>query len=616
MGEELQGKESQKRRGFPGTEGPIGKEQIEKIYKEYDECYKGKQATNQRIKEAETWYRRRQWDMNKTEEDEPASAYLFNALINKHADAMDNYPSANILPREESDTNTAQQLSKIVPAILERSGYEKVYSDCYWSKLKTGTSVTGVFWNKHIDNGLGDVEVREIDMLNMYWTPGIKNIQESKYLFITDLVSNDSLMATYPFLEGAGIDLHPEARHESDDYVDNSDKTTVIDCYYKKRVGTREVVHYLKFIPGQLLYASENDERYMDRGFYDHGKFPVVFDVMWPEKESPAGFGYIDIMKEPQRYIDKMDGIILRHAKRTGKPRILVSDAVGMNIEEFNSDSDIVHVAGSLDDLYYREIAINPLDAAVYNRLQGKIEELKETSGNTDYSQGNSNGGVTAASAIAALQEASSKLSRDMIRQTYTAFTEIVLLVIENIRQFYDEPRAFRVLGNQNGEYDFVQFSNEQMQPVTEGMGIDFAERKPVYDIKVSSQKASPYSKVAQNELAKELYGLGVFNPEMADQMLMMLEMMDFDGKDVIERKVRQNASLFRENQMLKEQMMKMAAIIDVQNGSSISGDMMASFQQQQGNERNQRTIQAREEKPEDLVSRAKQRTAERTNPT
>ena len=37
--------------------------------------------------------------------------------------------------------------------------------------------------------------------------------------------------------------------------------------------------------------------------------------------------------------------------------------------------------------------------------------------------------------------------------------------------------------------------------------------RRPVFDVKISAQKASPYSRIANNELAKELFGMGLFNP-------------------------------------------------------------------------------------------------------
>ena len=62
--------------------------------------------------------------------------------------------------------------------------------------------------------------------------------------------------------------------------------------------------------------------------------------------------------------------------------------------------------------------------------------------------------------------------------------------------------------------------------------------RLPVFDIKVSAQKKNVYTKVAQNELALQFFQLGFFNPQMVDQSLMCLEMMDFDDKDIIMQKI------------------------------------------------------------------------------
>jgi hypothetical protein len=69
--------------------------------------------------------------------------------------------------------------------------------------------------------------------------------------------------------------------------------------------------------------------------------------------------------------------------------------------------------------------------------------------------------------------------------------------------------------------------------------------RLPVFDIKVSAQKQNVYTKVSQNELALQFFKMGFFNPQLTDQTLMCLEMMDFDGKDGIMQKVAQNGTMF-----------------------------------------------------------------------
>jgi len=524
----------------------IGTKEVQaatKILAEYKSC---KTNLEKRIIENDRWWKLQHWGVigkGDAGDPEPASAWLFNCIANKHADAMDSYPEPCILPREKSDKTDAKMLSQIIPVLLEHNNFEKVYSDAWWYKLKTGTGCYGVFWNNSLENGFGDIDIRQLDILNMFWESGIKDIQKSRNVFTVELVDNDVLLSRYPELEGklvsgGGIDI---AKYVYDDNVNTDNKSAVVDWYYKKTISGKEVLHYCKFTGEEVLYASENVPELYKKGFYDHGKYPFVFDVLFMDEGTPCGFGYIDIMKDVQMYIDKLNQIILKNALQSGRRRFFISDNSGINEEEFADWSrEFVHTTGSLDDRNIKEINVSQLDGSIMNLLNQKIEELKETSGTRDVSYGGIAKGVTAASAIAALQEAGSKLSRDMIKSSYRAFREINYLIIELIRQFYNEPRCFRICGNSGGD-EFSYYTNSSIRERV--AGYDFAgtplSRKPIFDISVSSQRSNPFSVTAQNELAKELFNLGLFNPELADQALLCLEMMNFEGKDELAEKIK-----------------------------------------------------------------------------
>lgn len=569
------------RREPVGRSGKIGTEQVREAVLILQEYKNGKANLERRVISDEEWYKMRHWDEiaagdYNVNDPRPASAWLFNAIANKHADAMDNYPEPNVLPREESDKEDAKILSEILPVILERNGFEQTYSDTWWSKLKNGTGVYGVYWNNALENGLGDIDIKQLDLLNIFWEPGITDIQKSRNLFTVELVDNDILRSQYEFLgDTLGAKTVDVAQYRYDDSVDTSDKSAVIDWYYKVSDGSSEKLHYVKFVNDTVIYASENDPSYAERGYYDHGKYPVVFDTMFVTEGTPAGFGYIDAMKDVQMYIDKLNAIIIKNAFQAGKRRFFINDNGGVNEDEFADWSrDFVHVSGRISDDNIKEITVSQLDSSVMNMLTQKIDELKETSGNRDFSQGSTSGGVTAASAIAALQEAGSKLSRDMIKSAYRAFTKINYFVIELIRQFYDETRSFRIIGA-NGESSFVKYSNERIReqvvaPVA--VGDDVGYRRPIFDIKVTSQKASPFSKVAQNELAKELYNMGFFNPALAEQSLVALEMMDFEAKDIITDKITQNAAMYQQIQQLQMQVQQLTAALGGMNQTDNGG--------------------------------------------
>ena len=93
--------------------GKISKEFLSKALSEYQR-YKGdKEALNQRVRENDYWYKARYGRLINptTNETEPVTAFIFSAIENKYADAIDNYPQPNILEREPSDVDLSKILS-------------------------------------------------------------------------------------------------------------------------------------------------------------------------------------------------------------------------------------------------------------------------------------------------------------------------------------------------------------------------------------------------------------------------------------------------------------------------------------------------------------------------
>lgn len=488
-----------------------------KIYREH------KQAYDRRIIENNRWYKSRYMSNPDNVIPEPTTPYLFNVIANKHADAMDNYPEPNILERAERDSGTAQKLSKIVPLQLDLCDFKRTYSRAWWYKLKNGASCYGVFYNPKINN----IDIKRIDLLNLFWEPGIIDIQDSKFIFLTALIDNDELKQAYPHMADRFTGGNSMEILSYDDMQNTAkqdilrDKSLVVDCYYKKlHEDGRQSVELIKFYDGAILEASEDMG---NNGIYDHGMYPFVFDVLYPDEDSPVGFGFVDIVKNPQLYIDKLDSLISRNALISGKTRFMIKDNGGLNEYELTDLSkDIIHVAGSVSDENIRELQAKPMHAFIIQHRQNKIDELKEIAGNRDFQQGDTKGGVTAYSAIIALQQAGEKLARDMLVTGYDAYKDVVYLCIELMRQFYNNPRSYRI-SSDDGKCDYVTFESSEL---TDGY------HRAEFDISVSAEKNNPYSRIAQNQTLTELWQMGVFDPARADSSAILLEAMHIDGKE------------------------------------------------------------------------------------
>ncbi len=504
-----------------------------------------------------------QGNIKNTNIPKPTSAWLFSAVINKHADLMDNYPEAVCLPRESSDEASAKTLTEIIPVILERAGFEKTYSDNAWYKLKHGTCAYGVFWDSRADNGLGEIAVRPVDLLNLYWEPGITELEASHNVFCVSLMDKEDIIAAFPdsgFKDG-GKDI-TVAEYIRRDYVDTSDKCLVVDRYYKKlNKDGKTVLHMLKFAGGAILYSSEDDPECAERGLYDHGRYPFILDVLYPESGTPCGFGIIDVTKNPQMFIDKLDASILQHSLMAGNPRFFMKKNVGINKAQFlDWNEPIVEVEGDLTEERVRPISLSSLPAYVINVRNEKINEMKETSGNRDVNSGGTTGGVTSGAAIATLQEAGSKGSRDITSSSYRAFRGVVDLIIELMRQFYDENRCFRVVSPNSAKPKYIDFSNSQLKGAEREFGGEILSRVPIFDVDVKAQKRSPFSRLSQNETVMNLFKLGFFAPENAQQASIALEALEFDGKEQILEKVKEGATLLNTCNQLKARLEQITA--------------------------------------------------------
>lgn len=573
------------------TEPHFTPDKVSEVLQILHEYKDGKTTVDMKATENQEWWRLRHWNViqGKTEAGkakvEVGSAWAVNSILNKHADFMDSFPKANVLAREADDEEEAQILSKILPAIEEHTDAEQVYNTAGYDFLIDGTAITAVMWDPMAHDGMGDIKKTNVDIHNVFWQPGIEDIQQSKYFFDVSVADVNDVKLQYPDIAekigGGKQGFITEYIH--DDNINHQNDIEIINCYYKKlemrpvlinidpqtvaqHLVPREILHMAIIIGDQCVFCSEDNPEYQD-GFYKHGKYPYVFRKCFPVKDSPCGFGYLDIMKYPQRDIDKLDQAIMKNTMMKAKPRWWVKKNADINKEAFADwNEEIVEVGSGDLGSAVQQMDVDTLPAIVETHLEAKIDELKEISGNRDFSQGSTASGVTAASAIAALQEAGSKLSRDINKAMYRGSREEYYLEIELIRQFYTEPRTFRI-DDGSGRYEYMDYSNVNIAPQDITTPEGTRHKKSIFDLEVSAEKQSPFSRASQNETAKELYQMGLFAPDNATSALVCLDMMEFEGKEKIKQQIQQNDTFMQQFQQMQQLIIQLSPEAAVQIG-------------------------------------------------
>lgn len=554
---------------------------VKKLMEAFTQYKSARETLDAKIIENENWFKQAYWQylIDKAEGDEPVSGTLLNAILNKHADFMDNEPAPIFLAREKNDEREAERLSKVIPVVLENANWGEVYDRYCMYKIKQGVGCISATWDDTLENGLGDIVINYIDILRIYWEPNATDIQDSRYVFVLSLIDTDILKEQYNLSKDVddsfgGQDAIDILSYDDADQTILENKTIVIDCYERTFTDDgKQIVHLTKIANERVLESSMNDSE-LSEGIYEHGKYPFVIGQYVPLEGTLEGMGMIDINKNTQGYADKLGSLILNNAVVSSKQRWLMKKDGGINPSDLmDLSKDVIESSTSVDESAIRALQADTLPNIVNQIRLDRILELKEVAGNRDFNQGGTSGGVTAFGAIAALQEAGNKTTRDLVKANYREFKKLTTLVVELVREFYSEDRQFRITGENNNP-EYITFNNQNMvnqvsnieesyQELPDGTKVPIAEwepsyRKPLYDIQIIAQKENPFNTISHNQMMLDLFKLGAFNPEAATPAELLLDNMIFDGKEKIIQKIKENGGMFQQLQQMQQQMGQM----------------------------------------------------------
>jgi hypothetical protein len=278
-------------------------------------------------------------------------------------------------------------------------------------------------------------------------------------------------------------------------------------------------------LAGGAVLADSRD--YKPEGYFDHGQYPFVLTPLFVRKGSCLGYGIVDMFKTQQLYSDKLDQIVLKNALMASHNKLLVTEASGFDTEDLRDWSKEVHRGESLNGVTW--FSTPPLPAYIIGYIENIREGIKQESGANDFSRGMPTGGITAASAISALQEMSNKRSRTISRILHEAFRDAVRLEIQVEREFNFFTRQVSVtIEGETRRMDFESAMLVNFLPGQVAIPIEFL-------ITIKAQQESKSTAASQNELVLRMLQSGVMRPEQA------VELMVFDGKEQLLKQLKES---------------------------------------------------------------------------
>lgn len=511
----------------------------------------------------------------------PTTPTLFSTLESTLSDLMDYYPEATLLPQGPEDAQIADQLNLVVKAIHQKADYKPTYRDKTRELLVCGTSVEEIYWDNDLYNGLGDIRYRKIPVRNFMWDPLVKTVQDGRACFKFDFYHKSWFKQRWPDKDvrpggASGVDDDDSGRSYAN-LVEKDGRILYVEYWYKEEIGGKTVVQMAKIGGGTLLEHSKDTETgYM----YAHGLYPFIMEPLYAIDDCQYGFGLVDIFGDTQKYADEMDQIILKNARMASVPKVFVNEASGILDDDIRDWKKEIIKGNRVGNEDVRWFETKPLPSQVLTMYNQKLQQIKEESGQNEFARGEGGKGVTAASAITALQEASNKRSRMIREQTHDTFKRHIRMTLEFIAEFYTEGRTIRLLNNE------VTFRGDLMRYTVDNPETGTAEKGRIidFDINIETQPQSPFQKMQFNEMMLQFAQLQVISPRTAvsmmyferkDEVLALAEQDDKTKQQIVEMQQiieQQAAQLEQLGQQAQQQAQQMSGIVDQQVGNALGG--------------------------------------------
>ena len=501
-------------------------EQATALLTEFRSAYAGewrRQEHNERMYRGDHWYDVPMTDPN---EPRPVTPILQSTVENITADLMEQVPEAVIRPESAADAFIAQVVEAVVQRNHDAASYPAEYRMLIHDLLVGGYCVQEVGYDSAENGGLGGAFLRRVDIRSILFDPTVTDIQDGRAVLKLALRPKAWIEAHYPDVSALIADCPAEAQPIADGILSPDQRETrLLLEYWWREYDAKESIYrvHMALLCGGVVLSDSRDVK--PEGYFAHGLYPFTVTALYPRKGSALGFGVVDLFGTQQRYADKLDQLVLKNAFMASHNKLLVTDASGFDPDDLKDWSKEVHTGENLNGVTW--FSTPPLPSYLLSYIRSIREDIKEESGANESSRGTVSSGVTAARAIEALQEMSTKRARMATAALHEAFRCAVRMEIEVEREFSCFLRPVTV--TVGGEAKEVLFDSALMQKRAPGnvkLPIEFL-------ISIKAVKRNRFAEQTQNELMMQLLSVGAITPEQA------IELMVFEGKEQVLKHLR-----------------------------------------------------------------------------
>lgn len=458
-----------------------------------------------------------------TEEDPGSVTNIIKPIIDSEiSDIIDKPYSIDALGREPGDQMYADDVQHGLQFVLDRNQFKRKLTMSEHDRLELGTTAIKVYTDEDAMEGRGLPTFEIISPANFYpdpkWTaPHL--LQECEFIIHAMPRPLSLIRKMFPkwgqyvrrqvsWSYDPTLDISTTRTDEVQ--VVTSQKALLIECYMRDEDGDIFCVH----VANGLVLEDSRDKGIKGTKLQRRNRYPFEAIVCYPRRGTGWGMGDVEYLFPTQDLINDMDDQIRMTGRLMGNPQVAIGlsgAGKGFDMRKWTNKPGLRIPMRDVNS--FKVIEGARVSPDIINRREKAFEEANIISGRPDVNRGNNPGqGVTAASAIIALQQAGQKTVVHKTEMLKQGWTNVLELLYDEMVTHWDDGMWIRINGDkpdfkfidpsklmqvplmipnmeaspENGQDTIKQLMDELMQPMT---------REAEYDLTLNLGNGLPTDK-------------------------------------------------------------------------------------------------------------------------
>lgn len=509
---------------------------------------------------------------------------IFQNIQSQAPIETDTQPKFEFLPQNPQDRDFADIMNQLAQADWQRYNWGYAFTEVIYDKNIYGTGLSCLEYDPKMNDNVGGLKFQSIDPLYSYPDPQAYDVNtRSRYFCYAEPLDVAEIKAEYPskaayikpdlidLIQGSRTDLGPlrfrspvdnKVVIEGSGYQDfyEKDKALKLTVYCDDDEYLEEEINKTDPISGQSTSSFVQKKKYpngrkivlcgevllsdpSDPNPYEDKEFPYQKVVNYVLPREFWGMSEVEQLEGPQKTFNKLVSFALDVLTLMGNPVWIVDTSAQIDTENLsNRPGLIIEKEPGSEVRREQGVQLQPFVLQLIDRMK---EWFDQVGGSNDITRGLNPSGVTAASAIADLQNAAQTRIRQKTRLNDFYLRNVGMQYASRVLQFYTVPQVYRITGNDGAQKFFKfhvskdengnRFGNlENLAENGASFGVNQVQLMGELDLRVTTGSSLPFSKAEKEQKVLNLFDRGIIDAQE------VLKATDYPNWEAVLQRVQQ----------------------------------------------------------------------------